>query len=279
MNESQDSSRYSYVVVRGRDVVCRSDGSIRLSAEDVLRLRHDEAAEIELHPLFAERPDSTENNDNAVHFVTWSDPNRELPPGFEARNLRSFFGDIPEEEFWLTGRGYQLAHWDRTHRYCGNCGNATELADREIARRCTQCGHTSYPRISPAIITAVVRDGTLLLAHNAQRSLPFYSVVAGFVEPGETLEECVVREVLEETGIRVHNVKYMASQPWPFPDSLMLAFTAEYQSGEIQVDGEEIDHAYWCTPDNLPQIPSRPSVARRLIDWFVETNRSPQTNG
>ena len=248
------------LLVRGSEVVCDSAGTPFLSPDGASRLAAPEAS------LLSTAPD---DSDPKSVRATWMPPDSTLPDDLQARSLRSFFGEMPEEDFWQAGRGYQLAHWDRTHRFCGVCGAATELCGVEVARCCPSCGQTIYPRISPAVIVAVVRDGALLLAHNAQRNRPFYSVLAGFVEPGESLEECVVREVAEETSIHCGNVRYFTSQPWPFPDSLMVAFTAEWVSGEIQVDNEEIDHAYWCSPDALPKVPPAPSVARKLIDWFT----------
>ncbi len=241
------------LLVRGSELVCDAGGTPFLSADLAGRLAAEDASLL-----------STD-----IVRTTWMQPDSRLPDGLEARSLRSLFGELPDADFWRAGRAYQLAHWDRTHRFCGVCGAGTMLCGGEVARCCPSCGHTIYPRISPAVIMAVVREGTLLLAHNAQRRHPFYSVLAGFVEPGESLEECVVREVAEETSIVCGNVRYFTSQPWPFPDSLMIAFTAEYVSGEIRVDNDEIDHAFWCSPDELPKIPPPPSVARKLIDWFA----------
>ncbi len=163
--------------------------------------------------------------------------------------------------------------WDLSHRFCGRCGAATVLKEGEQARECPACRSLSYPRISPAVIVAVVRGDRILLARAARSPPGLYSVLAGYVEPGETLEECVRREVREETGIEVANLRYFASQPWPFPHSLMIAFTAEHASGEIAVDGVEILDAGWYRADGLPGIPGPMTVARRLIDWFCEASR------
>ena len=138
------------------------------------------------------------------------------------------------------------------------------------------CGHQSFPRISPAVIVLVERDNTCLLARSPRFQDGFYSVLAGFAEPGETLEETVAREVLEETGIEVKDIRYFGSQPWPFPDSLMIGFTASYAGGEIRVDGTEILVADWFPFDQLPKIPGRISIARRLIDWFVNKHQEQE---
>ena len=185
-------------------------------------------------------------------------------------NLRLVFDQGGEELFVLAGRAFQIVEWDRTHLFCGRCGEPTEPKTNERARLCPACGQVHFPRLAPAVIMAVIRDRRILLAHANRFPSHFYSVLAGFVEPGETFEECVAREVEEEVGIKVKNIRYLSSQPWPFPHSLMVGFIAEHDSGEINVDGEEIRDADWFAPENLPQIPGRISIARRLIDWFVE---------
>ena len=163
--------------------------------------------------------------------------------------------------------------WARTHQYCGQCGAPTETLTLERSRRCPACGLTSYPRISPAIIIAVVRRDEhgerILLARNHRFPPGRFSVVAGFVEPGESLEECARREVFEEVGLHIKNIHYFASQPWPFPNSLMVGFTAEYEDGEITLEESELADAGWFTADNLPNLPPRMTIARKLIDWFV----------
>ena len=195
------------------------------------------------------------------------------PQGWSFEAMRSLFTIVPEDLFRVAGRATQVLDWDRTHAFCGRCGTPTAVKPGEWARECPSCGLVSYPRISPAVIVAVVREERILLAR-AQRFAPgMYSVLAGFVEPGETLEECVHREVKEEAGIEVRNVRYFSSQPWPFPNSLMVAFTAEHAAGEIAIDPVELAEAGWYAADALPRIPDRITVARKLIDWFVESRR------
>jgi NAD+ diphosphatase len=190
---------------------------------------------------------------------------------FNLSNLRVLFGLIPDELIWIAGRANQLIYWDITHKYCGKCGHETENKADERAKICTRCQHVNYPRLSPAVIVAVVKNDRILLARNQRFKKPFYSVLAGFVEPGESLEECVKREVTEEVGITVKNVRYFGSQPWPFPDSLMIAFVADYASGKLVVDQSEITDASWFSKTNLPDIPPKISIARQLIDWFVHS--------
>ncbi|MHB8125215.1 MAG: NAD(+) diphosphatase [Desulfitobacteriaceae bacterium] len=197
-------------------------------------------------------------------------PDTITPEGMSFCDLRQLFGQIPDDLFFLVGKAYQIMHWDRTHQYCNRCGAQTETKMDERAKLCPSCGFVNYPRISPAIIVAITRGREILLAKGSRFKAAFYSVLAGFVEPGETFEECVQREVGEEVGLKVKNIKYFGSQPWPFPDSLMVGFTAEYDSGEINIDQREILDAGWFTVDQLPLIPGTGSIARHLIDWFVQ---------
>ncbi len=191
---------------------------------------------------------------------------------FTSMDLRQVFRCFDTDGVQAAGLAGHLLAWHRNHQYCSKCGNLNENKEDERAKVCPECGLINYPRLSPAIIVSVVRDGKILLAHSTRFPEDFYSVLAGFVEPGETLEECVRREVFEEVGISVKNISYFGSQPWPFPDSLMVGFTAEYAGGEIKEDGVEISHADWFPKDRLPRIPPRISISRELIDWFVDRN-------
>jgi NAD+ diphosphatase len=195
------------------------------------------------------------------------------PEAWTFEGLRSLFGRISDGFFAVAARALEVLEWDRTHRFCGTCGTATTFKGGERARECPSCGHLSYPRISPAVIVAVVRDDKILLARARRFPPGFYSVLAGYVEPGETLEECVARELREETGVEVKNLRYFASQPWPFPHSLMVAFTAEYAGGEIRIDESELVDAGWYAADALPSLPDPITVARRLINWFTARAR------
>jgi len=191
------------------------------------------------------------------------------PQGWIWQSLRALFGALDEAQFALAGRALQIVDWDRTHQYCGACGRATAARTSERSRECPGCGLVAYPRLAPAVMGLVRRGKELLLARSPRFPKDMYSALAGFVEPGETLEQCLEREVYEEVGIKVRNVRYFASQPWPFPHSLMIAFFADYCSGEIRVDGAEIEDAKWFNVknlENLPRLPARISIARRLID-------------
>ncbi len=199
-------------------------------------------------------------------------PTTIVPEGMSFMELRSLYSVMDEDIFLLAGKAIQIVNWDQTHQFCGRCGHKTQTLQGERAKKCPECGFTSYPRISPVAITAVLKDDKILLSHNATFRGNMYSIIAGFVEPGETLEECVKREILEEVGIHVRNIKYFGSQPWPFPNSLMIGFTAEYESGEISVDGKEISEAGWYDVHSLPELPAKMSIAREMIDWFVQSN-------
>jgi NAD+ diphosphatase len=191
------------------------------------------------------------------------------PEGSEPVAMRQLFGTLTDEEFAVAGRALGLTAWDRDHRFCGRCGGATEPSATERVRTCTRCGFQAYPRLSPAVIMLVERDGQCLLARNARTKMPFYSTLAGFVEVGETLEEAVAREVQEEAGIEIRDIRYFGSQPWPFTGSLMIGFTAKWASGELHADPTEIMDAGWFARDAIPVVPPKLSIARELIDAFV----------
>ena len=193
----------------------------------------------------------------------------EAPQGWGWQGLRALFGALDDAQFALAGRALQIVDWDRTHQYCGACGKATAASTSERSRQCPGCGRVSYPRLSPAVMGLVRRERELLLARSPRFPQGMYSALAGFVEPGETLEQCLEREVHEEVGIRVRKARYFASQPWPFPHSLMIAFFAEYDSGDLRTDGAEIEDAQWFDVGNLPRLPAGISIARRLIDAAI----------
>ena len=197
------------------------------------------------------------------------------PQGMAFQGLRQVYEHLDEDLFGVAGRAAQIVEWDRTHRFCGRCGSPLKLRETERAKECPQCGLLHFPRLAPAVIVLVERGRELLLARSRRFAPGVYSVIAGFVEPGETLEECVEREVLEEVGIRIKDIRYFGSQPWPFPHSLMIGFTAIYAGGEISIDEEEIEDANWFTADNLPGMPRKISIARRLIEWFLAKEKKP----
>ncbi len=192
------------------------------------------------------------------------------PQGLLLEDLRTLFGRIEDDLYTAALTAIHLIEWDRNSRFCGKCGRTLTPRTDVRAKECKGCNRLEFPRLSPAIIVLIERDDTLLLARSARFPAAFFSVLAGFIEPGESMEAAVHREVMEETGIAVRNIRYFGSQPWPYPDSLMIGFTAQYESGEIKIDGEEIVEAGWYRVDNMPQLPGKVSIARQLIDSFIE---------
>ncbi len=197
-----------------------------------------------------------------------------LMEGEELIGLRELWHLAGSEAFALAGGAWMFANWFRNFRVCPYCGGELVPNSHDYGRVCRACGKVYYSPQSPAVIVAVERQGKLLLAHNAAWTEDRYSVIAGFVEPGEALEDAVRREILEEVSVRVKGIKYFGSQVWPFPNSLMLGFTAEYDSGEVVPDGAEIERAGWFSPDEIRamNIPDRASIARRLIDNFLRSH-------
>ncbi|HLL52601.1 MAG TPA: NAD(+) diphosphatase [Myxococcaceae bacterium] len=263
------SSPAGWFIYRGGQLLVRADGERRwlpraLSAAElgIPLLRTQFLGELGGEPFFAAEMDEA----------------LPIPEGHLSENLRGLYGRLQDEEWSLAGRAFQLIDFDRTHQFCGRCGERTEQPPTERAKRCPRCGLLAYPRVAPAVIVLIRRGREALLARGKRFPLPFYSTLAGFVEPGESLEEALAREVMEEVGIAVKDLRYFGSQPWPFPHSLMIGFNAEYAGGELTLDPSEILDAAWFTADNLPQIPGKLSIARKLIDhWLAEQGRaSPQ---
>ncbi len=190
----------------------------------------------------------------------------QMPQGFRAGGLRSWFGVLDDANLAVAMRAVQIIEWDRTHRFCGACGEPTVASPTERLRTCPRCKLGVYPRISPAMMVLVTRGRQLLLGRGVNFPAGFYSALAGFVEAGETVEQTVHREVMEEVGLRVRNLRYFRSQSWPFPNSLMIAFNAEYESGDLRFDPAELLDAQWFEPEALPRMPPRFSIARALID-------------
>ena len=184
----------------------------------------------------------------------------------EATALRAIFQLAGAASFSLAGRATQLLDWQDQHRFCGKCGTPTVMKSGESAMQCPSCGLLVYPRISPAVMVLVRNGDQLLLARSPRFKPGVYSALAGFVEAGETLEECAAREVREEVGIEITGLRYFHSQPWPFPNSLMVAFFADYAGGTITPDPNEIEAAAWFSPDALPLLPEPISISRQLID-------------
>jgi NAD+ diphosphatase len=195
----------------------------------------------------------------------------EPPEGMVFEGLRRLWGPLDEETWRLAGRAVQIVDWDRNHRFCGRCGTPTERSPDERSRTCPRCGLQHFPRLSPAVIVLVTRGEELLLARSPHFAPGVYSTLAGFVEPGESLEGAVAREIREEVGVTLTDLRYFGSQPWPFPNSLMVGFTAQWSAGDLRPQPGEIEDARWFHPGALPLLPAPMSIARALIDSFLQT--------
>ena len=204
--------------------------------------------------------------DEAYCSASWVAADALPPAGHAFKPMRSLLGAMDDVTLSIAGRAWQIAEWARTHRFCGACATPTEAVAGERCMRCPACGHTAYPRISPAMMVLVKKGDAILLARHTASPTGRFSALAGFLEAGESIEDAVHREVFEEVGLRVRDLRYFGSQSWPFPHSLMVAFTAEYDGGEIRLDENEIAEAQWYGPgDTLPPTPTGVSIAGELI--------------
>jgi len=240
-------------------LLCDTDGHINLLTESAL-------AEYELQLLSEHYLGVLNNEDLWVKVVATTI----LPASGQWLGLRSQLEILPADAFQLAGRALQIAQWFYDHRYCGRCGQQTRQDEIDRAKVCLSCDLRFYPRISPCMIVLVTRGEELLLAHHQRASRVVYSTLAGFVEAGESVEECIRREVMEEVCLTIGKLEYFYSQPWPFPSQLMLGFIAEYAAGEIHIDPTEIVDAKWFRYDKLPQVPATASVAGQLIAHYIE---------
>ena len=201
----------------------------------------------------------------------------ELPPGYALSDLRGWLGRVEPGMFYLAGRAKQIVDMVRTNKFCGRCGAPMNDHASDRARHCPSCGYVAYPRLSPSIIVLVRRGDDMLLARNVNWPQGMFSTLAGFVEPGESIEQTVHREVMEEVGIRVKNLRYLGSQSWPFPNSLMLGFHCVYESGELAFLDQEISEARWFHYDELPNVPGGTAISRWLINHFIDEKRGEAT--
>ena len=207
---------------------------------------------------------SEQNGQRVVARPTFHE--NEIPAGYQFVPVRQLVSHWTVAQFEQTSRAMQLLEWKRNHQFCSRCGHKAVAHAKEHCMTCTVCGYSQYPRINPCVIIAITKGKQILLARSAQRHTSMYGLIAGFVEVGETLEQAVARETLEEVGIQLKNIQYMASQPWPFPSNLMLAFKAEYAGGELLLQDEEIAEAAFFDFDQLPTIPPKGSIAY----WMIE---------
>lgn len=229
---------------------------------------------------FAERPPVEMPEMACLHTITpmgGDVPCKAFSIGFEYPednsykmwNLRSSWDVLPEPFYLKAGKAREILYWDEHNHYCGVCGGEMKM-NTEISKKCARCGNTVWPQLATAIIVLIHRDNKILMVHAKNFKGNFYGLVAGFVETGETLEHAVRREVMEETNLTIKNLKYYASQPWPYPCGLMVGFTAEYDAGELKLQESELSGGMWVSKDNLPEIPRELSLARKLIDLWLD---------
>ncbi len=197
----------------------------------------------------------------------------EAPAGMALEDLRDLFFRLDEPLLWIAAHAVQIVAWDRDHQICGRCGTPADDHPSERSKLCPNCGLYHYPRLAPAVIVLVERGDEVLLGRSPHFLPGVYSTLAGFVEPGESLEQAITREIREEVGVTVDNLRYFGSQPWPFPNSLMIGFRADYAGGEIAVNRQEIEAAAWFSLDDLPKMPSEISIARALIEAWIGERR------
>lgn len=188
--------------------------------------------------------------------------------------LRASYDELLLQDYQSAGKAFQILHWDRHSQFCPACGTAMEQ-QTPIMKKCPQCGYEAYPPISTAIIVLIRKGEEILLVHARNFKGTFHGLVAGFLEAGETLEQCVEREVWEETGLRINHIRYFGSQPWPYPSGLMVGFIADYAGGEIKLQDNELSSGAFFSRNNLPEIPRKLSIARKLIDWWLEQGDWP----
>ena len=245
-------------VVAEEKFLCTSEGAIALIAE----------SELADFSIDSELKFSLKHHDGYDLKVVSISPQELL--GFQWLALRSFLGDLSEPEFQTAGRALQILRWHFDHQFCGRCGRPTTPHVSDLAKRCVACELDFYPRLSPCIITLITRGDECLLAWHIRSKEEKYSCLAGFIEIGESPEQTLVREVMEEVGVSVDNIRYVESQPWPFPGQLMLGYFADYAEGDIRVDENEILAAKWFRYDQLPKVPPATTISGRLINAFVQ---------
>lgn len=242
--------------------------------EEILLLGHHNAMlqEEEVRPLIYSftRYFPLGVSENTQYFCAELDPTYVIPPIWQAMPLRQALALMHREHFGLAVKSSSILNWDRHHQYCGSCGGKTQQSKQDFERICPKCTLSFFPRIAPSVVVLIRKEDHVLMARSPHFPPGVFGLIAGFVDSGESLEEAVHREVKEEVGITIKQVTYVQSQPWPFPDSLMAAFTADYDSGEITIDNDEIIEANWYRYDRLPGLPSlQYSIAFTLLNEFI----------
>lgn len=204
--------------------------------------------------------------EHGIQYIARAIEPEAVPAGYQLIPMRQILTQLDQLSFERMSRALQLLEWQKNHRFCSHCGTATvRHAQGEFAQVCPACAHSAYPRVNPCVIVAITKGDQILLARSHRFANGMFSLVAGFVEVGETLEQAVAREVKEEVGLDIQNIRYVSSQPWPFPTNIMLGFTADYVSGDLVLQADEIAEAAFYPFDQLPLIPPKGSIAHSLI--------------
>jgi NAD+ diphosphatase len=259
-NFSSLQNAYLFIFYRGKILVTDNDGKLNIPTVTIGQFDHQNVTYRRFMGMYCNTPCYImELTDITLH-------NKSFPQ----MNLRELFGTISDDLFSLAGKALQILSWHQENKFCGKCGAPMTEHKGELAKQCTACEFIVYPRISPVVIMTIEKDDTILLGRSPHFPKGMYSPLAGFVEAGETLEEAVIREIQEEVGITICNISYAASQPWPFPHSLMIGFRTKYSGGKISIDTNEIEDARWFHVDNLPVLPSPISLSRHLLNLFLD---------
>lgn len=247
-------------------IFCKTDLLLELQG-DRYTIPFSEEPPIHLHPWTHVMKVSEMSDGVGVRAAMLDFPVTDLP-NYEMKSLRSSYYALPTEFYLKAGKCQELLYWDSTTKFCGVCGSPMKM-DTDISKKCTNCGKEIWPQLATAIIVLVHKEDEVLLVRAKSFKSDYYGLVAGFVETGETLEEAVHREVREETGIQIKNLRYFGSQPWPYPCGLMVGFNADYDSGTIHLQLSELTRGAWFRKDNLPPIPERLSIARMILDNWI----------
>lgn len=223
----------------------------------------------EVEPVKVARSLPVTMQDGTMAMAAFTDEPLEETDLFQPMGLRASYDHIDRYLYDQAGKAYEIIYWDRHSRFCPVCGTPTEQRG-PIVKKCPSCGNEMYPAVSPAILVLIRRGKEILLVHARNFRGTFHGLVAGFLETGETLEQCVEREVREETGLTIRNITYFGNQPWPYPSNLMIGFIADYVEGKVKLQDEELSAGSFFTKDNLPEIPRKLSLARKMIDWWLD---------
>ena len=250
-------------------IFCKNDLLLQRLSDGTYTIPHTQKPPIELKEWQKVHNVSPNDSGNVeVRTVLIDKPVTDLPD-LEMCGLRQSYYKLPYDLYLKAGKCQEILYWDQNTRFCGVCGAPMKL-HTEISKRCTGCGKEVWPQLATAIIVLIHKDDEVLLVHARNFKGDFYGLVAGFVETGETLEEAVIREVKEETGIHIQNIRYFGSQPWPYPCGLMVGFHADYLKGDLHLQQSELSRGGWFRRNNLPHIPEKLSIARKLLDDWLE---------